>query len=119
MKAGDEEAAAVKAANEKLAQEKTAAEALKVSDEAKAYDNETVKAAVATAPTLTQLSPLLRLSSLRVSSLLRIKRNWLLLSLLPTRLLPMRRLLSLLPSRYMLNRRLPSRFLVTSPVLVQ
>ena len=49
VKAGDEEAAAVKAANEKLAQEKTAAEALKVSDEAKAYDNETVKAAVATA----------------------------------------------------------------------
>ena len=43
------EEAAVKAANEKLAELKTAAEALKVSDEAKAYGAETVKAAVAAA----------------------------------------------------------------------
>ena len=44
----DETYAGVLAAD-KLAQEKTAAEALKVSDEAKAYDNDAVKAAVATA----------------------------------------------------------------------
>ena len=87
----DETYAGVLAAD-KLAQEKTAAEALKVSDEAKAYDNETVKAAVATA----------RLSSLRVISLLRIRRNLLPLSLLPTRPLSALRLLSLLLRRYII-----------------
>ena len=43
------EAAALEAANEKLSEVKAAAEELKVSDEAKAYDNETVKVAVANA----------------------------------------------------------------------
>jgi len=49
QKAADEEAAAKAAADTKLAELKAAADALKVSDEAKAYDNETVKAAVAAA----------------------------------------------------------------------
>ena len=49
QKAADEEAAAKAAADTKLAELKAAADALTVSDEAKAYDNETVKAAVATA----------------------------------------------------------------------
>ena len=50
------EAAAIAAANAKLAELKAAAEALAVSAEAKAYDEETVKSAVADAETFIQIA---------------------------------------------------------------